>query len=80
MFSAVKLPGFVALDIVKSNAPSPFVVSLVILIVGGPGSFVFSKIHSTVSPRVTVKSDIVPREMLFFSQSIFYPKSTRNFQ
>jgi len=34
MFCAVESAGFVALNIVKSKEPSPFIVSLVILIVG----------------------------------------------
>jgi len=38
MFTAVEFEAFVALNIKKSNAPSPLVVPLVILIVGGHNS------------------------------------------
>jgi len=38
MVCAVKFETFVAFNIVKANKPSPFVVSLVILIVGGHNS------------------------------------------
>jgi len=62
MFRAVEFAGFVALNIVKSKEPSPFVVSLVILIVGGPGGVtnVFSKTHSTISPEMRAKFSVLP--------------------
>ncbi len=39
MLTAVEFAGFVALNMVKVKEPSPFVVSLVILIVGSTSSF-----------------------------------------
>jgi len=62
MDSAVEFEAFVAFNIVKSKEPLPFVVSLVILIVGrGRGAAnEFSKIHSTVSPFMTLKFSVLP--------------------
>jgi len=50
MFTAVELAGFVALNIVKSNEPSPSVVSLVI----------FMEVHSTASPFMMAKFSVPP--------------------
>ena len=47
MFSAVEFEAFVALNIKKSNAPSPLVVPLVILIVGGHNSLTISPVSFT---------------------------------
>jgi len=71
MFSAVELAGFVALNIVKSKEPSPFVVSLVIFMVGGNGggTNIFSKIHSTVSPLIMLKFSVEPCDMPLIRQS-----------
>ncbi len=64
ILTTVKLRGFVALDIVKLNAPSAFVAFFVILIVdssGGGGGItnVSTKIHSAVSPDVTLMFSVV---------------------
>ena len=71
MFSAVEFAGFVALNMVKSKEPSPFVVSLVIFIVGddGGGTNRFSKIHSTVSPLMRLKFSVDPCGMPLIRQS-----------
>ena len=61
--TAVELPGFVELNIVKSNAPSAFVAFFVILIVGRSRIFVFSKIHSIEIRIVTVYINILKKEI-----------------
>jgi len=57
------------LSMKKVNEPSAFVAFFVILRVASAGSFVFSNMHSTESPSVTLKSNVVPSEMPFLSQS-----------
>ena len=69
MLTTVELLGFVALAIVKLNAPSAFVAFLVILIVGGPGSFVLLKKQFTESLADITSPEVVPCETPLMEQS-----------
>jgi len=64
MFTAVEFEAFVALNIKKSNEPSPLVVSLVILIVGG---------HNSTSGVFVIVPLISPPHSLFIGPELKMP-------